>query len=58
MYWLVFGQKYGQLTGILFAHSRKTYVNIRQRYVKILLENFRKDGNLQKAYMGGEYGML
>jgi hypothetical protein len=41
----------------LFAPSRKTYINIKQRYVKILLENLPKDSTLQKAYMRGEYGI-
>ena len=53
----MFRDRYGHLTVITFAPSRKTYVNIGQRFVKILLENLRKDGNLQKAYMRGEYGM-
>jgi hypothetical protein len=48
---------YGHLTVIIFVPSRKTCVNIRQRFVKLLLENLKKDSNLQKACMRGEYGM-
>jgi hypothetical protein len=47
----VYRQRYGHCTVIIFAPSRKTYVNIRQRCVKIVLENLRKGGNLQNAYM-------
>jgi len=55
MFWFVFraGTDSWQLTAILFA----LYVNIKQRFVKMLLENSMKDGNLQKAYLRGEYEM-